>query len=35
MLGWKAYFGIAEVKNPRRDIDEWIRRKLRCYLYKQ
>jgi len=35
LLGWKAYFGIAEVKSPLRDIDKWIRRKLRCYLYKQ
>ena len=31
LLGWKAYFGIAEVLSPLRDIDQWIRRKLRCY----
>jgi group II intron reverse transcriptase/maturase len=51
LLGWKAYFGIAEVLSPRqllhallylvhpwtrlRDIDKWIRRKLRCYQWKQ
>jgi RNA-directed DNA polymerase len=35
LLGWKAYFGIAEVLSPLRDIDKWIRRKLRCYLWKQ
>lgn len=35
LLGWKAYFGIAEVQSPLRDIDKWIRRKLRCYLWKQ
>lgn len=35
LLGWKAYFGIAEVKSPQRDLDKWIRRKLRCYLWKQ
>lgn len=35
LLGWKAYFGIAEVMSPLRDIDKWIRRKLRCYLWKQ
>jgi len=35
LLGWKAYFGIAEVKSPQRDVDKWIRRKLRCYLLKQ
>ena len=35
LLGWKAYFGIAEVQSPLRDIDKWIRRKLRCYHWKQ
>ena len=35
LLGWKAYFGIAEVLSPLREIDKWIRRKLRCYLWKQ
>ena len=34
-LGWKAYFGIAEMLSPLRDIDKWVRRKLRCYLWKQ
>ncbi|MBK9521849.1 MAG: group II intron reverse transcriptase/maturase [Rhodocyclaceae bacterium] len=35
LLGWKAYFGIAEVVSPLREIDKWVRRKLRCYLWKQ
>jgi group II intron reverse transcriptase/maturase len=35
LLGWKAYFGIAEVLSPLREIDKWVRRKLRCYLWKQ
>ena len=35
LLGWKAYFGIAEVLSPLRDTDKWVRRKLRCYLWKQ
>ena len=35
LLGWKAYFGIAEVQSPLRDIDKLVRRKLRCYLWKQ
>lgn len=35
LLGWKAYFGIAEVVSPLRDTDKWIRRKLRCYIWKQ
>ncbi|WP_297468707.1 group II intron maturase-specific domain-containing protein [Acidithiobacillus sp.] len=34
-LGSKAYFGIAEVLGPLRDIDKWVRRKLRCYVWKQ
>jgi len=35
LLGWKAYFGIAEVLSPLREIDKWIRRRLRCYQWKQ
>ena len=35
LTGWKAYFGIAEVLSPLRDIDKWVRRRLRCYLWKQ
>lgn len=35
ILGWKGYFGYAEVKAPLRDLDKWIRRKLRCYIFKQ
>ena len=33
--GTNACFGIAEVRSPLRDIDKWIRRKLRCYHWKQ
>lgn len=35
LLGWKAYFGTAEVQSQLRDTDKWIRRKLRCYIWKQ
>ena len=35
LLGWKAYFGIAEIQSPQRDLEKWIRRKLRCYIWKQ
>jgi hypothetical protein len=35
LLGWKAYFGIAEVLSPLREVDKWIRRRLRCYQWKQ
>jgi group II intron reverse transcriptase/maturase len=35
LLGWKAYFGITEVLSPLRELDKWIRRRLRCYAWKQ
>lgn len=35
LLGWKAYFDIAEVLSPLRDVDKWIRRRLRSYIWKQ
>jgi group II intron reverse transcriptase/maturase len=35
LTGWKAYFGIAEVLSPLREIDKWVRRRLRCYAWKQ
>jgi RNA-directed DNA polymerase len=31
ILGWRAFFGVAEVRSPRRDLDKWIRRRLRSY----
>ena len=35
LLGCKAYFDIAEILSPLRDLDKWIRRRLRCYILKQ
>ena len=35
LLGWKAYFDRSEVLSPLRDLDKWLRRKLRCYQWKQ
>ena len=37
LLGWKIYFGVAEVLSPGplRDIDKRLRRKLRCTIWKQ
>jgi RNA-directed DNA polymerase len=35
LLGWKAYFGRAEVNSSFRELDQWIRRRLRCYQWKQ
>jgi RNA-directed DNA polymerase len=33
--GWHAYFGFTEVQSPLKEVDSWIRRRLRCYLWKQ
>jgi RNA-directed DNA polymerase len=35
MLGWRAFVGFAEVCSPLRDLDKWIRRRLRSYHWKQ
>ena len=33
---WEShYFGITEVLSPLREIDKWVRRRLRCYAWKQ
>jgi RNA-directed DNA polymerase len=34
ILGWRAFFGFAEVRSPLRDLDKWIRRRLRSYHWK-
>ena len=34
MLGWRAFFGFAEVRSPLRDLDTWIRRRLRSDPWK-
>jgi RNA-directed DNA polymerase len=33
-LGWRAFFGFAEVCSPLRDLDTWIRWRLRSYHWK-
>jgi RNA-directed DNA polymerase len=35
LLGWQAYFGFSEVRGLLKELDSWIRRRLRCYLWKQ
>jgi RNA-directed DNA polymerase len=35
MLGWRAFFGFAEVRSPLRDLDKWSRRRLRSDPWKQ
>ena len=33
--GWLGYFGIADMRETMRRWDEWLRRRLRCYIWKQ
>jgi RNA-directed DNA polymerase len=33
--GWVVYFRFAEVKASFEDLDKWLRRKLRCILWRQ
>jgi RNA-directed DNA polymerase len=33
--GWLAYFGFTECPSPLRELEGWIRRRLRCYCWKQ
>ena len=35
ILGWRAYYRFTEVPSPLRDLDKWIRRRLRSYHWKQ
>ena len=35
LLGWRAYFGFSEAKSVFKELDSWIHRRLRCYLWKQ
>lgn len=35
LLGWKAYFGLAQTPRIWRSLDEWIRRRLRALHLKQ
>lgn len=34
-IGWIHYFGIAKAKSIAQALDGWIRRRLRCYIWKQ
>jgi RNA-directed DNA polymerase len=34
-LGWMNYFRLSQVKGVFEDLDKWIRRKLRCILWRQ
>ena len=35
LRGWTSYFRLTEVKSALQDLDGWIRRKLRCLLWRQ
>jgi RNA-directed DNA polymerase len=35
LRGWTAYFRFAKVKGVFEDLDRWLRRKLRCILWRQ
>jgi RNA-directed DNA polymerase len=35
LIGWKGYFAYCETPSILRDLDSWIRRRLRCYQWKQ
>jgi RNA-directed DNA polymerase len=35
LRGWVAYFRLSQVKGSFEDLDKWIRRKLRCILWRQ
>jgi RNA-directed DNA polymerase len=33
--GWYAYFRLAEAQSRFKELDSWVRRRLRCYVWKQ
>jgi RNA-directed DNA polymerase len=35
LMGWRTYFRLAEVKGVFAELDTWIRRKLRCIVWRQ
>ena len=35
LRGWRSYYGFSEVPTPLQELEKWIRRRLRCYLWKQ
>ena len=35
LRGWRGYFGFCETPTALRDFDSWIRRRLRCAIWKQ
>ena len=33
--GWLGYFGIASIKTTMQELDKWLRRRFRTYIWKQ
>jgi len=34
LIGWRGYFGFCQTPTVLRDLDSWIRRRLRCFQWK-
>ncbi len=34
LLSWKGYYGFSQVRSYLKELDSWVRRRLRCYLWK-
>jgi RNA-directed DNA polymerase len=35
LTGWRGYFGFCETPRVLQRLDEWIRRRIRCFFWKQ
>jgi RNA-directed DNA polymerase len=35
LAGWDAYFRVAQAQSMVKELDSWVRRRLRCYVWKQ
>jgi RNA-directed DNA polymerase len=35
LIGWRGYFGFCETPSVLRELDQWIRRRLRAVVWKQ
>jgi RNA-directed DNA polymerase len=35
LRGWRSYFGFCETRSVLKDLDGWIRRRVRAYIWKQ
>ncbi|HEX9875197.1 MAG TPA: group II intron maturase-specific domain-containing protein, partial [Gammaproteobacteria bacterium] len=35
LRGWRSYFGFCETPSVLRDLEQWVRRRLRAVLWKQ